>query len=209
LVHDPTDSHDFVFFHQVRPVHLVDCNGNTARRDDRRPDARTVWAWRRCDAGSWVGLAPSAHVPTMARYRTAQPPRRTLQHLRSVAAIGHPRNCIPPAGPAVCVRVRSQWPLPQFLNISDRYQTSTLDADPIVASPRLHVHRPVCTHPHSPCRCTINDMWDADLDKHVRRTANRPLASGAINHRQALVFLAGQLSVGLAVVSTPLRWVGW
>eukprot|EP00037_Helgoeca_nana_P025404 m.277984 g.277984 ORF g.277984 m.277984 type:complete len:318 (+) comp26936_c0_seq2:1009-1962(+) len=136
----------------------------------------------------------------MARYRTAQPPRRTLQHLRSVAAIGHPRNCIPPAGPAVCVRVRSQWPLPQFLNISDRYQTSTLDADPIVASPRLHVHRPVCTHPHSPCRCTINDMWDADLDKHVRRTANRPLASGAINHRQALVFLAGQLSVGLAVL---------
>eukprot|EP00035_Acanthoeca_spectabilis_P005516 m.114591 g.114591 ORF g.114591 m.114591 type:complete len:377 (+) comp13058_c0_seq2:132-1262(+) len=48
--------------------------------------------------------------------------------------------------------------------------------------------------------CTINDMWDADLDKHVRRTAGRPLASGRVTHSQALAFLAAQLSVGLAVL---------
>ena len=28
--------------------------------------------------------------------------------------------------------------------------------------------------------CTINDLWDRDIDKLVARTASRPLASGAI-----------------------------
>eukprot|EP00041_Stephanoeca_diplocostata_P016903 m.335128 g.335128 ORF g.335128 m.335128 type:complete len:388 (-) comp20523_c0_seq3:2668-3831(-) len=48
--------------------------------------------------------------------------------------------------------------------------------------------------------CTINDMWDADIDKNVRRTAGRPLASGRVTHRQALGFLALQLSAGLGVL---------
>ncbi|KAI8808263.1 UbiA prenyltransferase family-domain-containing protein [Cladochytrium replicatum] len=48
--------------------------------------------------------------------------------------------------------------------------------------------------------CTINDIWDMDIDKKVERTRTRPLASGAITPFQALVFLGGQLSVGLAVL---------
>lgn len=48
--------------------------------------------------------------------------------------------------------------------------------------------------------CTINDMWDRRLDAGVARTAGRPLASGALTFPQALVFLAGQLSVGLGVL---------
>jgi 4-hydroxybenzoate polyprenyltransferase len=43
-------------------------------------------------------------------------------------------------------------------------------------------------------------MWDSDLDKRVTRTAGRPLASGRVNHKQALAFLAAQLSVGLGVL---------
>ncbi|KAF5392689.1 hypothetical protein D9757_000981 [Collybiopsis confluens] len=53
--------------------------------------------------------------------------------------------------------------------------------------------------------CTINDMWDRNLDKEVARTRERPLARGDITQRQALVFLAGQLSVGLAVL-LQLNW---
>ncbi|KAL1920701.1 uncharacterized protein VTP21DRAFT_1078 [Calcarisporiella thermophila] len=53
--------------------------------------------------------------------------------------------------------------------------------------------------------CTINDMWDKDLDNKVERTKVRPLASGAVTRFQALVFLGGQLSVGLAVL-TQLNW---
>lgn len=49
--------------------------------------------------------------------------------------------------------------------------------------------------------CTINDLWDRDLDKLVERTRGRPLASGAISPFQALVFLGGQLSCGLAVLT--------
>jgi 4-hydroxybenzoate polyprenyltransferase len=48
--------------------------------------------------------------------------------------------------------------------------------------------------------CTINDMWDADLDRSVARTQSRPLAAGDVTMTQATAFLAAQLSVGLAVL---------
>jgi 4-hydroxybenzoate polyprenyltransferase len=48
--------------------------------------------------------------------------------------------------------------------------------------------------------CTINDMWDADFDKKVSRTKTRPLASGELTHKQALGFLAVQLTAGLGVL---------
>jgi 4-hydroxybenzoate polyprenyltransferase len=48
--------------------------------------------------------------------------------------------------------------------------------------------------------CVVNDLWDRDLDRRVARTAGRPLASGAVTPRQALVFLAGLCLVGLAIL---------
>jgi 4-hydroxybenzoate polyprenyltransferase len=48
--------------------------------------------------------------------------------------------------------------------------------------------------------CVINDMWDRDLDRRVTRTAGRPLASGAVSMRQALVFLAALLAISLAIL---------
>ncbi|KAJ4472341.1 4-hydroxybenzoate polyprenyl transferase [Lentinula aciculospora] len=53
--------------------------------------------------------------------------------------------------------------------------------------------------------CTINDMWDQRLDRAVERTRERPLARGVITQRQALIFLAGQLGIGLAVL-LQLNW---
>lgn len=37
--------------------------------------------------------------------------------------------------------------------------------------------------------CIINDLWDRDFDAQVARTRLRPLASGAITPRQALILL--------------------
>jgi 4-hydroxybenzoate polyprenyltransferase len=52
--------------------------------------------------------------------------------------------------------------------------------------------------------CTINDMWDADLDRHVARTMDRPLASGQVSMYQATAFLGVQLLAGCTVlVSLP------
>jgi 4-hydroxybenzoate polyprenyltransferase len=48
--------------------------------------------------------------------------------------------------------------------------------------------------------CVVNDWLDRDLDARVRRTAGRPLASGALRTRHALVFLACLLSAGLVVL---------
>ena len=48
--------------------------------------------------------------------------------------------------------------------------------------------------------CVVNDLWDRDIDRMVARTAGRPLASGMLRPRQALVFLAALLLVGLAIL---------
>jgi 4-hydroxybenzoate polyprenyltransferase len=48
--------------------------------------------------------------------------------------------------------------------------------------------------------CVVNDLWDRDIDRMVARTAARPLASGVLRPRQALVFLAALLAVGLAIL---------
>ena len=48
--------------------------------------------------------------------------------------------------------------------------------------------------------CTINDMWDRDIDKKVERTKTRPLAAGTVTLNQAVVFMGAQLAVGLGVL---------
>jgi 4-hydroxybenzoate polyprenyltransferase len=53
--------------------------------------------------------------------------------------------------------------------------------------------------------CVVNDLWDRDLDAKVERTRGRPLASGAIRPRQALVFLGLLCAVGAAVLF-QLSW---
>ena len=44
--------------------------------------------------------------------------------------------------------------------------------------------------------CAINDYADQDIDKHVKRTAQRPITSGRISGKEALAIAAG-----LAIVS--------
>ncbi|GAB5471300.1 MAG: 4-hydroxybenzoate octaprenyltransferase [Rhodospirillales bacterium] len=59
--------------------------------------------------------------------------------------------------------------------------------------------------------CTFNDIADRDIDAKVGRTAGRPLPSGQVSLRQALVFLAGQLLVGFLVLIClpwPAIWLG-
>jgi len=48
--------------------------------------------------------------------------------------------------------------------------------------------------------CVVNDMWDRDLDRQVTRTANRPLASGALRMRHAALFLALLLGISLLIL---------
>jgi 4-hydroxybenzoate polyprenyltransferase len=56
--------------------------------------------------------------------------------------------------------------------------------------------------------CVVNDLWDRDIDRKVARTASRPLASGALATRQALVFLLALLLLGLVILLqlNPLCW---
>ncbi|KAF6009184.1 hypothetical protein HII12_003760 [Brettanomyces bruxellensis] len=40
--------------------------------------------------------------------------------------------------------------------------------------------------------CTINDIWDRDLDNKVARTIERPITSGRVSVKQAVAFLGAQ-----------------
>lgn len=52
--------------------------------------------------------------------------------------------------------------------------------------------------------CVYNDMVDRDLDRQVRRTALRPLASGELSSKEASIFLMGLLiSAALILFSLP------
>lgn len=48
--------------------------------------------------------------------------------------------------------------------------------------------------------CTINDLWDRDLDKQVERTAARPIASGQIPVKHAIIFLGVLFFIGLLIL---------
>ncbi len=48
--------------------------------------------------------------------------------------------------------------------------------------------------------CVINDIWDRDLDKKVERTSLRPLAAEDLSLKQAALFLAFLLFIGLIVL---------
>ena len=56
--------------------------------------------------------------------------------------------------------------------------------------------------------CIANDLWDRRIDRQVQRTRQRPLASGALGTRTALIALAIALLISLCVVLTlPHRWL--
>ncbi len=50
--------------------------------------------------------------------------------------------------------------------------------------------------------CTFNDICDRDFDAQVARTRDRPLPSGAVSVRGAVVFLVALLAAGLAILLT-------
>lgn len=53
--------------------------------------------------------------------------------------------------------------------------------------------------------CIINDVADRKIDPHVRRTSDRPLATGEIAVSEALVLFAGLMLVSLGLVLTLNR----
>jgi 4-hydroxybenzoate polyprenyltransferase len=50
--------------------------------------------------------------------------------------------------------------------------------------------------------CTVNDVADRDFDRHVKRTAQRPVTSGAVSVKEALALGAALALVAFALVLT-------
>ncbi|BCL76288.1 4-hydroxybenzoate octaprenyltransferase [Jeongeupia sp. HS-3] len=52
--------------------------------------------------------------------------------------------------------------------------------------------------------CVINDYADRDFDKHVTRTKNRPLTSGKVSGKEALLLAAG-MTLAALLIALPLN----
>jgi 4-hydroxybenzoate polyprenyltransferase len=58
--------------------------------------------------------------------------------------------------------------------------------------------------------CCVNDVADREFDKHVKRTAQRPVTTGAVSVREALVLGAAlALLAFLLVLSTNAAAIAW
>ena len=58
--------------------------------------------------------------------------------------------------------------------------------------------------------CALNDVADREFDRHVKRTANRPVTSGALSPRDALTLGAALAFAAFALVlTTNLAAVAW
>ena len=58
--------------------------------------------------------------------------------------------------------------------------------------------------------CVINDLADTEIDKHVERTRRRPLATGELSTKEALVFLLFLLSIALCLaIVLGFKVVAW
>ena len=56
--------------------------------------------------------------------------------------------------------------------------------------------------------CAVNDVADRDFDRHVKRTEERPVTSGALSPREALL-VAAVLAVLAALLIVPLNRLTW
>jgi 4-hydroxybenzoate polyprenyltransferase len=57
--------------------------------------------------------------------------------------------------------------------------------------------------------CTYNDILDRDIDARVARTAQRPLASGALSLRSAWAWVGVQCLIGFGVLIALSAWSMW
>src|SRR6188768_1804817 len=58
--------------------------------------------------------------------------------------------------------------------------------------------------------CAVNDVADREFDRHVKRTANRPVTSGAIAPREALTLGAWLALAAFGLVLTiNTTAIGW
>lgn len=57
--------------------------------------------------------------------------------------------------------------------------------------------------------CTVNDIFDADVDKQVERTKTRPLAAGEVSTPTAVLLATGGFTIGLGVLTclTPTAFM--
>ena len=58
--------------------------------------------------------------------------------------------------------------------------------------------------------CAVNDVADRDFDKHVKRTAQRPVTSGAVSTKEALLLGAAlALAAFMLVLTTNAATIAW
>jgi 4-hydroxybenzoate polyprenyltransferase len=145
------------------------------------PGRRDAATWRRIDPGMVAGrvAAMRAHTDIVATGWVARLPVAWLPYL---------------------LLARVDRPIGAWLLFLPGLWGILLAGAPVWESVRLALLFGVGSLVMRAAGCVVNDLWDRDIDRMVARTAARPLASGMLRPRQALVFLAVLLAVGLVVL---------
>ena len=91
-------------------------------------------------------------------------------------------------------------PIGTYLLIWPGYWSLALSSSSVLPDPVLLAKFGVGAFIMRGAGCTINDIWDRDIDKEVERTRERPLASGEVSLPGAVGFLAAQLTAGLGIL---------
>jgi 4-hydroxybenzoate polyprenyltransferase len=131
-------------------------------------------------------------------------PRSRVSGYTDIRAEGWVAN-LPPAWRPYALLMRLDRPIGSWLLVLPGFWAFALAAPSWAEGLRLTLLFGLGAVVMRGAGCVVNDLWDRDLDRQVERTRGRPLASGAVTPRQALVFLAGLLLVGLAVL-LQLSW---
>ena len=147
-------------------------------------------------------------------HRVGRDPSRSISSTELLDRSKHSEAYEPPASGAVSLLPRSWIPYAELIRLDKPTGTyylflpclfSTLMAASYNSSPPLAVLGTTLLFFTGAlimrgAGCTINDLWDRNLDPHVKRTRLRPIARGAITPRNAVVFTGFQLLAGLCVL---------
>jgi len=151
----------------------------------QQPPSSTISGSRRRRRDALQGHGPALVLQALS------PPKRRQQQLLLLCTSSSPKTPSPSASSSAKTLVdrlpylrlmRLDKPIGTWLLVWPGYWSIALAAAPgALPDPQLLALFGVGALVMRSAGCTVNDLWDRDVDKHVARTRDRPITSGEIS----------------------------
>ena len=153
----------------------------------QQPPSSTISGSRRRRRDALQGHGPALVLQALF------PPKRQQQQLLLLCTSSSPKPPTPPPSASSSAKtlvdrlpylrlMRLDKPIGTWLLVWPGYWSIALAAAPgALPDPQLLALFGVGALVMRSAGCTVNDLWDRDVDKYVARTRNRPITSGEIS----------------------------